>query len=242
MLRARSCCAVLALIPWGGGDRDELRDQRPAALSAAWLPPVRARKRRRNSGDPDHRQCAPGRSASGVQSAQGVQRVVGHDARPHELPDSGLRVAGETAAGGLVKRREKRGTHFAKHAGDALRVFGKLGRWGGGEQFRQGVGQVKRDAAVAITELFTADPYDIAGGHQRVEIVGAVVEDARGEDFTFQVGGGQTRALQDLDGIEDGVEAAARDGDALPAGEQADDVCSATTSRRRRAKVLRRTC
>ena len=93
----------------------------------------------------------------------------------------------------------------------------------GGQQARQRIGEVERDAAVAIAELLAADPHHVAGGHQRVEIAGAVIEHARGQDLALQVGGGQGRALQNLDGVEQGVEAAARNGDAVPAGEQADE-------------------
>ena len=93
----------------------------------------------------------------------------------------------------------------------------------GGEQARQRIGQVERDTAIAVAELLAADPHHVAGSHQGVEIAGAVIEHARGQDLALQIGGGQGRALQDFDGVEQGVEAAARNGDAVPAGEQADE-------------------
>ena len=58
-------------------------------------------------------------------------------------------------------------------------------------------------------------------GQQRVEIGGLIVGHARGKDLTLQIGGDQRGALQNFDGIEQRVEAAARRGDALPAREQA---------------------
>ena len=224
-LRTSNCWAILALHSvglTGIAMRCATSDQRP---SAAWLPPVRARKRRRNSGEPGgpSRNSRRPRSASfGVeQIAQGMQRVVGDHARPHQFPERGLRVAGEAAARGLMERREERCAHFAQHAGDALRVLGKLGRRCWRRAGAAALGQIERDAAIAIAELLEADPHHFAGGHQRVEIGGAVIEHARRQDLALQIGGGQRRALQNLDGVEQGVEAAAWDSDAVPAGEQA---------------------
>src|ERR1035441_6718086 len=80
----------------------------------------------------------------------------------------------------------------------------------GRQEAGESIGQVEGDAAVAVAEGLAADPHDVTGGHQGVEIVGAVIQHACGEDFALQVGGGHGGTLQDLDGIEQRVESAAR--------------------------------
>ena len=87
------------------------------------------------------------------------------------------------------------------------------GRQKSGKRFRE----VERDAAVAIADLFEADPDDFAGSHHRVEIAGAIVGDARGKNFAFQFGDEQRSALEIFHGVEKRVEAAAARRDALPA-------------------------
>jgi len=79
------------------------------------------------------------------------------------------------------------------------------------------LGEVEGDAAVAIADLFEADPDDFACGHDGVEIGGAIVGDARGKNFAFEFGNEQSRALKIFDGVEKRVEAAAARGDSLPA-------------------------
>ncbi len=65
--------------------------------------------------------------------------------------------------------------------------------------------------------MFEADPDDFAGGHDGVEIAGAVVGDARGEDFAFEFGDEERGALKIFDGVEKCVEASAARGNSLPA-------------------------
>ena len=55
-----------------------------------------------------------------------MESVVGDDARPDEFPESGLRIAGEAAAGGVMERAKNDAPYFAEHFGDALRVLGEL--------------------------------------------------------------------------------------------------------------------
>ena len=52
---------------------------------------------------------------------------------------------------------------------------------------------------------------------------GLIAGDACGKDLGFEERGGQRRALQIFDDVEQSVEAAARLHDALPAGEQASE-------------------
>ena len=87
----------------------------------------------------------------------------------------------------------------------------------GGKKSGKRFGEIERDAAVAIANLFEADPDDLAGGHDGVEIAGAIVGDARGENFALEFGDEQRGALKIFDGVEKRVEAAAARGDSLPA-------------------------
>ena len=96
-----------------------------------------------------------------------------------------------------------------------LRLFGLY--FGGRKKSGKRFGEVEGDAAVAIADLFEADPDDFAGGHDGVEIGGAIVGDARGENFAFEFGNEQRGALKIFDGVEKRVEAAATRGDSLPA-------------------------
>ena len=87
----------------------------------------------------------------------------------------------------------------------------------GGEKRGKRFGEIERDAAVAIADLFEADPDDFTGGHDGVEIAGAIVGDARGENFAFEFGDEKRGALEIFDGVEKRVEATAARGDSLPA-------------------------
>ena len=87
------------------------------------------------------------------------------------------------------------------------------------------VGEVKGDAAIALAEGLDAGPCDFAGGDERIEVSGVVAGDACGEDGRFEQRGGDGRALQVFDGVEERVEmrgtAAARREQSLPVGEEA---------------------
>ena len=60
----------------------------------------------------------------------------------------------------------------------ALAVQGRRG-----QQLRQVIGEIQRDAAVAIAERLDADPRHLAGAEQRVEHRGRVVADAGRQDL-----------------------------------------------------------
>ena len=68
------------------------------------------------------------------------------------------------------------------------------------------IGQVEREPAVAIAERLDAAPDHFAGGGERIEIGRVVALDASGEDLGFEDRGGQRRALEVLDRIEQRVE------------------------------------
>ena len=70
------------------------------------------------------------------------------------------------------------------------------------------VGEIKRDAAVSFAERLDADPDDLARGHQRVEHRRLIVCDARRQDISLEDRGGERRALQLLDRVEQRLEAA----------------------------------
>ncbi len=91
-------------------------------------------------------------------------------------------------------------------------------RW---EQVGDAVGEVERNAAVAFAEGIDAAPDDFAGGDEGIEVGGRVAGEASGENLRFEQRGGQRRALQRLDSVEQGVEAATALQNALPVGLEA---------------------
>src|ERR1019366_10306157 len=83
--------------------------------------------------------AAPSFGVFGIQQiAQRVQRVVGDEARPHEFPQGGLRVAGEAASTGLMERREEGCAYLAEGGGDALGAVGELRMIGGADALVRG--------------------------------------------------------------------------------------------------------
>ena len=86
----------------------------------------------------------------------------------------------------------------------------------GGRRRMQVIGQVQRDAAVALAERLDADPDHFARRHQRVEHRGLVVRDARRQDLALEHRCRERRALQLLDGVEQRLEPAPRRADAVP--------------------------
>ena len=77
------------------------------------------------------------------------------------------------------------------------------------QQTREVVGQVQRDAAVALAERLDADPDDLAGCRDRIEIGRIVAVDPRRQDLGLENRRGQRCALQLIDGVEQRVGAAA---------------------------------
>ncbi len=93
-----------------------------------------------------------------------------------------------------------------------------VGRWTARRTKKvQMVGQEQRDPTVAFPQRFDADPHDLAGRDQSIEIRRRVALNARRQDLAFELGGGDWRSLKRFHGIEDRVEAAtAWPGDGLP--------------------------
>ena len=89
-----------------GADRHAVGEQRPSAF----------RRRRRDAPAAERPRGCPRRSRSGAaaacrrarEGAQRMERVVGDDAFPHEIPQRVDRFARVAAAGRLVQRREER--------------------------------------------------------------------------------------------------------------------------------------
>ncbi len=107
-------------------------------------------------------------------------------------------------------------------AGQVLkdRVFARSERFDRRCAWRQqagdAVGEVERDAAVTLANGVDAAPDDFTGGDEGIEVGGGVARDPGGQNLRFEQGSGQRRALQGLDSVEEGVEAAALLQNALP--------------------------
>ena len=105
-----------------------------------------------------------------------MERVVGDEplhTRSHSASTVSLR---EAAAGRLVQRGEER--RAVRRAGSSTIArlapveLAPSARRRRRSSARQVIGEVERDAAVALAERLDADPDDLAGRHQRVEIAG----------------------------------------------------------------------
>jgi hypothetical protein len=80
------------------------------------------------------------------------------------------------------------------------------------------VGEVQRDAAIALAERLDADPDDLAGRGDGIEIGGIVAIDARGENLGLENRRRERRALELFDGVEQRIGALPPLDDALPGG------------------------
>src|SRR5688572_18068806 len=87
-------------------------------------------------------------------------------------------------------------------------------------QQREVIGEVDRNPAVAIAQWLEADPDDLAGRAERVEIGWLVVLDARREDLALENRRGHGEALQRFDDFENRVESMPASHDALPVREE----------------------
>ena len=154
--------------------------------------------------------------------AQRVQRVVGHQPLPDERPQrvDGLLAGTRRRVTRAAARRTPRRRPRAAAARRARRPASSGSASRGGKQARQVIGQVERDAAVAIAERLDADPRHLARAEQRVELRRRVVGDARRQDLVLEERGDERHALQLLDRVEQRVEPAARAADAVPRGEE----------------------
>ena len=78
------------------------------------------------------------------------------------------------------------------------------------------IGQIQRDATVALAKRFHADPYHFTRAHQRVEHRRCVVVCARGQHLALEHRRRNGGALQLFDRIEHGFQASSSGSDAVP--------------------------
>ena len=108
--------------------------------------------------------------------AERVEGVVGDESGPDEFPKSVASFAGKSAAEGGLNAGEKRCAMSGEDSENLLSFFGE--RWFFGLQFerwekkRKRVGEEQGDAAIAIADLFEANPDNFTCGHDGVEIAG----------------------------------------------------------------------
>jgi hypothetical protein len=89
-------------------------------------------------------------------------------------------------------------------------------QFGRREKKRKRFGEEEGDAAIAIADLFEADPDNFTSGHDGVEIAGTVIGNTGGENFAFKFGGEEGGALQIFYGVEERIETATANRDTLP--------------------------
>ncbi len=161
------------------------------------------------------------RSGGAVNARSAVNVSLVTEPAPHEAPERVHGVAREAAARAVVDGGEVGRAPRAQRVHDARLAPGQrcLERRGA-PQRRQRIGQVQRDAAVALAERFHADPRDLARGRERVEVPGAIALDARRQDLGLEQRGGERRPLQALDDVEQRVETDSPPHDALPRGDE----------------------
>ena len=85
------------------------------------------------------------------------------------------------------------------------------------------VRQVERNPAVALSEQFDANPYDLARCHQRVELRGFVVVHPGWQHFRFENRCGDGNALQLFDGVQQRFRSSAAGRDALPGHQESSE-------------------
>ena len=158
---------------------------------------------------------------------QRVQGIVGQHTPPHQAPESVERFAGIAAAGGLLNLLKERSSmrlqerndrrlpllHFCSLFPDPCSLRHRPQRF-------QLLRQIQPNPSVALANRVEADPVHLARRNQGVEIGGAIAADARGKNLRLQNGRGQRRALQVLDRVQQGIQAAPGLDDALPARDQ----------------------
>ena len=109
-----------------------------------------------------------------------MESVVRDHTFPDEIPQRIDDVVGE-AADDRVNLSEERGAVRREVVDE--RMIGNL-RWA--VQQRQMIRQIKRHAAVAITQRLHSDPNDLPGGAEHVEVRRSILIDARGENLAFE--------------------------------------------------------
>ena len=78
------------------------------------------------------------------------------------------------------------------------------------------IGEVQRDASIALAEWFDADPHDLAGRGDRIKVRGIVAIDPRGKNLGLENRGREGRALELFDRVEQRIRAVTPPDDSLP--------------------------
>ena len=123
-----------------------------------------------------------------------------------------------------MQRLEEGGSVAAEIVHDSLLLAVEIGDrrgWSWWPEERQLLGEIEADSTIAFAERIEACPDDFASGDKRVEVCRLVAGDACGEDLGLEEACRKRRSLQVLDGVEQGVETAARLHNSLPAREEA---------------------
>ena len=202
----------------GGRGFAEPRDERPPA-GAGRRPGTPERAGSRPA--PRSRRPDLGRRAP-HERAERSERVVGDLARPHQVPQGRQ----EQALVGGPRRghelRPERGTSLGELPADRVVeiAVGGFGRRVREERRRIRPGD-DRHAPVVGSERSGADPRDVPGGHEGVEVGGAVAADAGREHVRFEDRRGDRHALQLSDGAREGVRVSARPIRVLPGRQEA---------------------
>src|SRR5262245_35907796 len=96
------------------------------------------------------------------QAADWLKRGVGDAPGPNQLPEAILCVAGVAPTGSLMQRGEEARALPLQCIDDLLRALAQLDFGFGRQQFSQRVSEVKRHAAVTITDPLASHPDDFA--------------------------------------------------------------------------------
>jgi len=131
--------------------------------------------------------------------AERVKGVVGDESGPDEFPEGVASFAWKSATESGMDAGEKGCASSGEDGENVLsffrerRLFGL--QFGRREKKRKRFGEEEGDAAIAIADLFEANPDNFSGGHYGVEIAGAVIGDAGRENFAFEFGSEERGAL-----------------------------------------------
>ena len=200
-----------------GSSSDATRLQRPAPPAG----PMRPRRGRSPACAPDSRPLAgrpgaPGRSGCG--GPQRGQRVVGHLAGPHQVPQRGEQlVVGGTDHAGAQLAPEHRPAAL-EHGADRLvdRLVGPVDLLPTRREQRQLVGEAEPHAPVVRADRAGADPHHLARRAQLVEQRRAVVGDTSGEHVALERRRDDRRAGEHAEGLDERLGAAPGGAHALP--------------------------
>ena len=152
-----------------------------------------------------------------------MQRVVGDEPAPHQIPQRVHGLAGKSAAGALVNRGEERRAVAAQVVEDLARARPSERRRRAPESADAATWSVRYSAMrpsrspSGSTPTQTTSPAAISVS----SIARLVVGDARRQHFAFEHRRGNRRALQLFDGVEQRLESAAPRPDAVPRDDEA---------------------